>query len=95
MKRVSLGKGFVNVVSNGSIFILQNDQLRIFALVYVDDIPLIGANAQFIDEWVSKFDNQIPWGGIVLKSVQICIIFIDKNQDEWNQFSVYSIVGRS
>lgn len=39
-------------------FFLQIEKLRIFVLVYVDDILLIGTDAQYIDELVLDLNSQ-------------------------------------
>lgn len=58
LKKVLVEQRFDNVVSNISLFTLQNEQMKIYVLVYVDDMLLTGIDARLIDELDSELDTQ-------------------------------------
>ncbi|XP_031280235.1 uncharacterized protein LOC116138690 [Pistacia vera] len=58
LKAALLSKGFVNSVSDSSLFIFKHNSLLIDVLVYVDDIILIGSSSNYITQLLKDLNDQ-------------------------------------
>lgn len=53
--------GFVNTLSNPSIFVYTNNSCLIYFLVYVDDLIVTGNNDKFILEFIVKLATKFSY----------------------------------
>lgn len=54
LKHYLLSIGFVNTISDSSLFILRHSHDLIYLLVYIDDIIVTGSDSAFIDAFIKK-----------------------------------------
>lgn len=58
LKNALLMRGFTGVVSDSSLFILNSVKVRVYALIYINDILLTGFDLVYIDALIQELNTE-------------------------------------